>query len=142
MKYKKIEVDENEVIAFMNNWSAYFNQCEKIVTSQEYIDWLYNYVSTRKYLTDEDALYSEDIDVSENGQKLSSFFDHIAECAQQQDVQVNSDVDSRFPSESVIVKIYDKYFELFTIYGQGAITGITLLEEEPSGAYVKLQEVL
>lgn len=141
MKHKKITINEND-LDFINNWFAENENREARAASQEYIDWLYNYVCTNKQLDDADALYSKDTEVTENGGLLSYFFEHVTKLARQQDVPVTSDDDFMFYNEEVNVKIHDKYFNLFTMCGQGAITGITLLEEEPSGAYVKLQEVL
>lgn len=141
MKHKKITINEND-LDFINNWFAENEKRGARAASQEYIDWLYNYVCTNKQLDDEDALYSKDTEVAENGGLLSYFFEHVTKLARQQDVPVTSDDDFMFYNEEVNVKIHDKYFNLFTMYGQGARTFIALLEEEPNGAYVKLQEVL
>ena len=43
-----------------------------------------------------------------------------------------------FGSEQVVVKIRDKYFEIFRMYGQGSWTSIGLLNEEPNHAFVKI----
>ena len=144
MKYKKLEVSEEETLNldFIGNWFKESEKRRQKAASQEYIDWLYNYVSTNKQLDDEDALYSKDPDIAENGALLSYFFAHVKEIAIQQDVSVTSDDACMFYNEEVNIKIHDKYFNLFMMCGQGARTFIALLDEEPDGAYVKLQETL
>lgn len=144
MKYKKLKVNEEETLGldFIDKWFEESEKRRQRAASQEYIDWLYNYVSTNKLLDDEDALYSKDAEVAENGALLSYFFGYIKELAEHQDVPVTSDDDSMFYNEEVNIKIHDKYFNLYMMCGQGARTFIALLEEEPNGTYVKLQEAL
>lgn len=119
----------------------YFGEIEKRkqkASSREYIDWLYDYVSTNKNANDESALYTyKDID-AENGQILGAFLDYIKELATKQRVLVIPDEECEFDSEQVVVKIKDKYFEIFRMFGQGAWTSVSLLENEPDYAYVKL----
>lgn len=119
----------------------YFGEIEKRkqkVSSKEYIDWLYNYVSTNKNADDESALYTyKDID-AENGQILGAFLDYIKELAAKQRVLVVPDEECDFGSEQVVVKIKDKYFEIFRMFGQGSWTSVSLLENEPDYAFVKL----
>ena len=119
----------------------YFKRIEKNkekVSSKWYIDWLYNYVSANKHVNDESALYTyEGID-AENGQLLSAFLDYVKELAVQQRVLVTSDEECGFDNEQVIVKIKDKYFEIFRMYGQGTWTSVNLLDKEPEYAFVKI----
>ena len=108
------------------------------VSSKGYIKWLYNYVSSNERVDTESALYIyKDID-AENGQILDAFFDYIKGLATKQRVLVVPDDECKFPSELVVVKIEDKYFECFRMYGQGSWTSVSLLEKEPDYAYVKL----
>ena len=51
---------------------------------------------------------------------------------------VTSDDDCEFDSEQVTVKIKDKFFEIFRMYGQGSWTSIGLLDKEPDYAFVKI----
>lgn len=119
----------------------YFGEIEKRkqkVSSKEYIDWIYDYVSTNKNANDESALYTyKDID-AENGQILGAFLDYIKELATKQRVLVVPDEECKFGSEQVVVKIKDKYFEVFRMFGQGSWTSVSLLENEPDYAFVKL----
>lgn len=119
----------------------YFGEIEKRkqkVSSKEYIDWLYDYVSINKNANDESALYIyKDID-AENGQILGAFLDYIKELAIKQRVLVVPDEECEFDSEQVVVKIKDKYFEIFRMFGQGSWTSVSLLENEPDYAFVKL----
>lgn len=119
----------------------YFGRIEKNrekVSSKEYIDWVYSYVSVNKHADDEGAAYIyEGID-AENGQVLGAFLDYVKELASQQRVLVTPADDCHFGSEQVTVKIKDKYFEIFRMYGQGSWTSIGLLDEEPDYAFVKI----
>ena len=119
----------------------YFGRIEKNrekASSKEYIDWVYNYVSANKHANDESAIYTyEGID-AENGQVLSEFLDYVEELAKEQRVLVVPDDECDFGSEQVTVKIKDKYFEIFRMYGQGSWTSIELLDKEPDYAFVKI----
>ena len=44
--------------------------------------------------------------------------------------------------EQAFVKIKDKYFEVYRIFGQGLWTFVSLLEKEPDYAFVKIPEEL
>lgn len=117
---------------------AKIEERKKIVSSKEYLDWFYNYISANKKIDDESALYIyQDID-AKYGQILGAFLDYVEELAGSQKVPISSDEECDFPNEKVIVKIKDKYFELFRIYGQGSLTSVTLLNEEPTYNFVKL----
>ena len=119
----------------------YFGRIEKNkekVSSKEYIDWIYDYVSSNKYADDESALYTYEGVDAENGQLLSAFLGYVEELAKQQRVLVTSDDDCEFDSEQVTVKIKDKFFKIFRMYGQGSWTSIGLLDKETDYAFVKI----
>ena len=107
----------------------YFGRIEKNkekVSSKEYIDWIYDYVSSNKHADDEGALYTYEGVNAENGQLLSAFLDYVEELSKQQRVLVTSDDDFEFDSEQGTVKIKDKYFEILRMCGQGGWTSIGL----------------
>lgn len=137
---KRMETPEFEESA-RKYIEEYFGRIEKTkekVSSKEYIDWVYNYVSANKRANDESATYTyEGID-AENGQVLSAFLDYVEELAKEQRVLVVPDDECDFGSEQVVVKIKDKYFEIFRMYGQGSWTSIGLLDKEPDYAFVKI----
>lgn len=108
------------------------------VSSDEYIDWLYDYLSINKSVDDESALYKyEGID-KEYGSLVSYFFGYVKELAKKQRVMIANDEECEFYNEEVVVKIKDKYFNIFQMHGQGASTFIYLLDNEPEYAFVKL----
>lgn len=124
---------------YMENYFKEVEEREKIVSSKEYIDWVYDYVFVNKHADDESALCAyEGID-AENGQILGAFLDYVKSLAAQQRVLIVPDEECDFDSEKVVVKIKDKYFELFRMYGQGSWTSVGLLEEEPDYAFVKIR---
>ncbi len=68
-----------------------------------------------------------------------AFLDYVKDVAQKQRVLIVADENCYFDNELVVVKIKDKYFEIFRMFGQGSVTFITLLDKEPEDyAYVKL----
>ena len=120
----------------------YFMRIEKNkekVSSKEYVDWIYDYVSTNKHADDESASYTYKGIDAENGQLLSAFLNYVKELAKQQRVLVTPDEECEFDSEQVAVKIKDKYFEIFRMYGQGSWTSVNLLDKEPDYAFVKIR---
>lgn len=125
---------------YFENYFAELESKRKQVSSQEYINWFYDYVSENGYIDDEDALYMDNKEDSANGRLLSSFLDYVGEVAKQQRVLIVSDDENYFNNEEVVVKIRDRFFEVFRIFGQGVLTGTILLKEEPNYSYVKLGE--
>ena len=140
-KYKK-QMESPEFQEAVKEWiEEYFGKFEKRkqkASSKEYIDWLYDYVSTNKNINDESALYTYEGINAENGQILSDFLDYVKELAAKQRVLVVPDEKCEFDSERVVVKIKDKYFEIFRMFGQGSWTSVSLLENAPDYAFVKL----
>ena len=127
---KRMETSEFEESArkYMEEYFGRIEKTKEKVSSKEYVDWVYDYVSASKHANDESATYTyEGID-SENGQEL----------AKQQRVLVVPDDECDFGSEQVVVKIKDKYFEIFRMYGQGSWTSVGLLDKEPNYAFVKI----
>lgn len=139
--FKKM-MDTPEFQECMKEWLQEYSDKIKSrrqkVSSKEYIDWLYDYVSTHGHSDDESALYIYKGIDSENGQLLSSFINYIKDLASQQKVPIISDDECMFGNEQVIVKIKDKYFDVFRMDGQGSWSSVVLLEKEPDGAYVTL----
>lgn len=123
---------------YMEEYFAEIEERRQKVSSQEYINWLYDYAFTNKHVDNESALYAYKGIDAENGQILGAFLDYVKELAAQQKVLITPDDECEFDNERVTVKIKDKYFEIFRMYGQGSWTSIGLLEKEPNYAYVKL----
>lgn len=137
---KQMETPEFEESA-RKYMEEYFRRIEKNkekVSSKEYIDWVYDYVTANKHVDDEGALYIHQGIDAENGQILGAFLDYVEELAIQQRVLVVPDDECEFDSEQVVVKIKDKYFEIFRMYGQSSWTSIGLMDKEPDHAFVKI----
>lgn len=120
---------------YMEERFAKQEELAKRVSSKEYIDWLYSFVS-KNHGVDDDTLYGG-VD-EENSRLLGVFLDFAEELAVQQRVLVVPDDDCDFDSEKIVVKIKDKYFDIFRMFGQGSWTSVCLLEREPNYAYVKI----
>lgn len=140
-EYKK-RMESPEYAEETRKWiEEYFGEMEKRkeqVSSKEYIDWLYDFVIKNNGANDESALYTYEGTDAENGKLLSCFMSYVQKLAKEQRVTIVPDEECSFPSEVLAVKIKDKYFEVFTMYGQGSFTSVNLLEKEPDFAYVRL----
>lgn len=123
---------------YMEDYFAKIEKHKQIVSSKEYIDWIYEYVTANNHVDDEGALYTYEGVDAENGQILGAFLDYVKEIGIQQRVLVISDDECEFENEKVSIKIKDMYFEVFRMYGQGSWTSVNLLDKEPDYAYVKL----
>lgn len=137
----KIDISTINMESVKKQMEDYFTRIEMNkhkVSSKEYIDWLYDCVSNNKQIDSESALYTyEGID-AENGKLLGYFLNYVENLAAQQRVVVWCDDEHPFDNEQVVVKIKDKYFDIFRMHGQGSWTSIKLMEEEPTHAYVKI----
>ncbi len=121
---------------YMDNYFKKIEQTRKRVSSKEYISWIYDYISVNKQADDEGALYSYQGIDAENGQVLGAFLNYVKELAKEQRVLMGYDDDCEVDNEEVAVKIKDKYFRIFRMYGQGSWTSISLLSKKPDYAYV------
>jgi hypothetical protein len=102
----------------------------EIIKSQEYIDWLYNYLNENKYLNSENLLYDDDKTNSKNGELLFLFLQYINDLIDETDLPNLANPDE-YESERYIIKIKDKYYDLCVIFGQGSIMFINELKEQP-----------
>lgn len=110
----------------------------QIVSSKEYLDWLYNYLQTNYRADDESAIYTyEGID-KECGSLLWAFGEYVRDLALERDIPITIDYNDCFDNQCVIVKIKDMFFEVYTMWGQGSWTCVTMLDEVPKDKYVKL----
>ena len=130
--------DQESFLAFLQERADHQKEMRQKVSSAEYIDWLYNYVSSNRFADDESALYTYQGVDSENGQILSWFVGYRKELARSQGVPVVIEDNSPFGEEKVVVKIRDKFFQAFTMYGQGSWSGVGLLDKEPEEGYILL----
>lgn len=130
--------DQAAFFEFLKERADHEKEMRQKISSAEYIDWLYNYVSSNRFADDEGALYTYHGIDSENGQILSWFVSYLKELARSQGVPVIIEEDSPFVEEAVIVKIRDKFFRALTMYGQGSWSAVGLLNEEPESGYVVL----
>ena len=107
-------------------------------SSQEYLDWLYDYVVANGHADDESAAYVyEGID-SENGQILWAFCEYVRNLAKEQGIWVYYDPNLSFENYEVIVKIKDRFFSSFEMWGIGSWASVKLLDNEPDAEYVTL----
>ena len=103
-----------------------------IVRSEEYLNWLNNFISTlpTKSFSDEDFLYDDKIEqYDKNNSQLVSYIDnYVATLAKEQRVFPRSDGTNDFV---LYFKLRNNFYSIYTIVGQGATTFIKMLDEEP-----------
>lgn len=102
----------------------------KETSSQEYIEWLYNYVafSPDKEFDDESVLYEKQTEDTKKAALLSYFLTHVTNLAEKQNIENQPDEDNEFEEFNYDIKIFDKYFNISNMVGQGAITFIREIE--------------
>ena len=123
---------------YMEEYFAQIGKLRQKVSSKEYIDWLYKYISVNNHVDNESALYIYKGIDAENGQIVGSFLDYVKEIAIQQRVLAIWDDECEFENEKFFIKIKDVYIEIFRMYGQGSWIALNLLDKEQDYAYVKL----
>lgn len=133
-----IKLDVESAKKIVEEYFGKIEEEKKRVSSSEYINWIYDFVSVNKSADDESALYVYEGLNAENGKLLGAFLDYVKTIAPKQRVAITADDECRFDNEQVAIKIKDRYFKIFRMFGQGSWTSVVLLEEEPDYACVKL----
>lgn len=113
----------------------------KLVSSREYIEWIYNSLSSEneEVFSDEDFAYSDDPN-KEKGLLLSQFLDYVDTLAEEQRVLNVPDKENEFETQNYIINVNDKYFAISMMCGQGSITFIHEVQK-PNHCYVKMELV-
>lgn len=124
-------MDWTELIEYAERYNAVIESERKKVSSREYINWVYEYVSANKLADDESALYIYHGVDAEFGKSLGYFMSYVEDLARRQGLFVAYDDESYFDTKYVFIKIKDKYFKISTTWGQGSLTEVELLDTEP-----------
>lgn len=115
LNYLLENIDSDKLIDSTNEWLQSYEKKRKIVKSDTYKNWLYDYVTEVGSFCDDSLLYEEENDNRDNSLLLSYFMNHIEELG----APAYYDDDGW---EHYVFKIKDKYFDICTIAGQGAFT--------------------
>lgn len=111
----------------------------KYTGSEEYLEWLYNYIQPNKIYDDETALYElEEGKDRENVLKFSYLQRYIERKAEELDVENILDKDNEFQILNYIFSYKDKMYQIDTMVGQGAITFVSLTDNKENRKIVKL----
>lgn len=135
MDFEKLENMDN----FIDN---YFNKRQKTiekVSSNEYLDWLVEFIDKNGNFNDDTYLYNKEIDPNdrENTLLISYLQSVIEEKSINQLALPTEDEDGEY---IYYFKLKGNFYYIFTIVGQGALTCIYKLNEEPKNDYVFLDE--
>lgn len=93
------------------------------VKSDKYLNWVYNFVSNKGYIDSEDILYSDNETDVQMGKHIGLFNMYIADLIEDTDFENLANPDE-YESERYQFKLFDKYFDICTIFGQGSVTFI------------------
>lgn len=132
------DIEEKSIDNYIDNYINNLENKRKLVSSKEYLDWLENF-SKKGPFNDEDISYNDEIDVidKENGKIISYFASYIYSEAQIQSV-FEEKQEGEFDEERFIFMYNDNFYEIWTIFGQGSITGINKIEKPDNDNYVIL----
>lgn len=137
---------------YIKEWNEDRERELTIVSSDEYRQWLYENITSSMY--DDEFLYQQDNPNHENAQLLSSFYDYVDSKYEEQNLMIPfselnpmisfSDAkkmvhDNSLGWENILLnfKIKGAFFSIQTEWGQGSMTTVTRLDNEPS-YYVEL----
>lgn len=112
---------------------------DNIVKSQEYLDWLCNFLVIHKSFSDDTWLYHKEEIAEEdykNVELISTFFHYISETASNQSI-LGSEEDY---GDTYYFKAKGKFYHTSTYYGQGAVTNIAEEEFDANHLYVLIDE--
>lgn len=138
-KLNNLEVTE-EGLSYFRKYIEEMERKEAIVKSEEYINWLCDFINIHKYFSDETWLYKRE-EISEedysNVELISTFFYYIGELADKQFILEESEdgYDTTY-----YFKVKNKFYEITTIVGQGAITSIKEIEYSSEHLYILIDE--
>jgi hypothetical protein len=108
------------------------------VETKEYADWLYNFIKKGQVYDDETAMYK--MQEGEDKEKLlliSHFQRYIEELAEKYEVENITDPKNNFEVLNFEFQIRDRFFNITTMVGQGAITFVNEIDE-PTKKYIKI----
>ena len=114
-------------------------QKRSYVMTNEYAEWLYNFIKEGKIYDDETAAY--EMPEGENKEKLlliSHFQRYIEELAEKYNIENITNPENKFEILNYEFQIKDKFFNISTMSGQGACTFINKIDK-PTKNYIKIE---
>lgn len=136
---KKIEISDDEVKKWAEEYIDNINKKRNIVLSEEYLCWVGDCVDRNDgRISDDDFLYKEKSIDRDNSMLLSYLLSEVSSLAKDQRVLSVTDKENPFESERYTVKIFDRFFEMSDMIGQGSITFIESCNK-PDHCYVTLK---
>lgn len=134
--YMLVDADEKEIIKqpkFVDNVVNSLIERRKIVSSQEYLNWIYDYVSLNGNIDDQFTATDE---YASNISLLGDFFCYIEKIAEENRIAYEFGGESS--EMGYYIKIKDKIFFTYLIIGQGAIAGVDHVINVPLVQYIEL----
>ena len=135
------QMTEEEISKIRQKWDEQLTPekaDQAIVESEQYLNWIYTYIRDVESVDSDSASYIKNELDRKNALLISKFMDYVEELSEQQRVLIFTNNECSFSNEDVAVKIKDKFFDLFRMYGQGTYTCVSLLPEEPKYCYVRM----
>jgi len=136
---KQINISDEEIKEWAEEYIDNINKKRNIVLSDKYLNWVADCVDRHNgRISDDDFLYDEESVDRSNSIILSYLFTEVSYLASKQRVLSITDKENLFESERYVVKIFDRFFEMSEMIGQGSITFIESCEK-PDYCYVTLK---
>jgi len=140
--YKEIDISEEEIKKWADEYVNNIVKKRNIVLSNEYLKWITDcldrYDGHISDDPDEGFLYDDESIDRSNTTLLSYLLMEVSSLAKEQKVLSVVDKENPFETERYVVKIFDRYFEMSEMVGQGSITFIKSCEK-PDYSYVVLK---
>ena len=107
--------------------------------TQEYLDWLYDFVEVDKIYDDETALYEMDDGIDKENLLRISYLQKLVDSkAQVQNVENILDKDNEFQILNYIFRYKDRLYQIDTMVGQGAVTFICVTDNKENRKVVEM----
>lgn len=101
----------------------------EMVSSQEYKDWIYDYIEREGYIDSESLLYSKTDKDKEYGKMLGVFLMYINDLVAESDCE-NIATGEDFEAEKYIFKLKDNYYDIVLLIGQGSCISINKIDQK------------
>ena len=133
------DISDEEIKKWADEYVDNITKKRNVVLSDEYLRWVLDCADRNNgRISDDDFLYSEKSIDRDNSMLLSYLLSEVSFLAEEQRVLSVTDKENPFESERYTVKIFDRFFEMSNMIGQGSIAFIESCEN-PDHCYVTLK---
>ena len=126
-----IKITEED-IQYFKDYAEKIRKDHAIAKTKDYLTWVYAETLEHKQIDDDpDASYDYNDEYNYKRNLLCYLFDDINELAKVQNIHTNTDQENMFETGAYDIKLFDKYFHILNMVGQGSLTIIEVLDKIP-----------